>query len=83
MSLQNFITLLTRHIFCYTGNFAPVSEEHVAVPVEVVEGAIPDNFAGAFLRNGPNPLRDVQKKRYHWFDGRELLYYFFFLSHSI
>lgn len=54
-----------------TGNFAPVSKEHVSLPVEVVEGSIPMNLNGAFCRNGPNPIRDVQKKRYHWFDGRE------------
>lgn len=55
-----------------TGNFAPVSKEHVSLPVEVVEGSIPLNLNGAFCRNGPNPIRNVQKKRYHWFDGREL-----------
>lgn len=63
---------LRRNTFL-TGNFAPVSKEHVSLPVEVVEGTIPSNLNGAFCRNGPNPIRDVQKKRYHWFDGREFL----------
>ena len=48
-------------------------KEHVAVPVEVVEGEIPTSLCGAFLRNGPNPLFKQQKKRYHWFDGRKFL----------
>lgn len=42
------------------------------MPVEVVEGSIPESLDGAFCRNGPNPIRSIQKKRYHWFDGREL-----------
>ena len=61
---------LRKHTFL-SGNFAPVSKENSAVPVEVVEGSIPENLDGAFLRNGPNPIRGIQKKRYHWFDGRE------------
>jgi hypothetical protein len=63
---------LRKHTFL-TGNFAPVSKEHVSLPVEVVEGSIPSNLNGAFCRNGPNPIRDIQKKRYHWFDGREFV----------
>ena len=62
---------LRNHTFL-SGNFAPVRKEHVAVPVEVVEGEIPTSLCGAFLRNGPNPLFKQQKKRYHWFDGRKL-----------
>ena len=63
---------LRNHTFL-SGNFAPVREEHVAVPVQVVEGEIPGALYGAFCRNGPNPLfgTKAQKKRYHWFDGRK------------
>ncbi len=63
---------LRKHTFL-KGNFAPVSKEHVSILVEVVEGSIPSNLNGAFCRNGPNPILDVLKKRYHWFDGREFV----------
>ena len=64
---------LEKHAFL-RGNFAPVSEEHVALPVEIVEGELPLGLDGAFLRNGPNPIRSMQRKRYHWFDGHAMLH---------
>ena len=54
-------------------NYAPVKKEHVAMPVEVVQGAIPKELYGAFLRNGPNPCFEKAVKRYHWFDGHAML----------
>ena len=54
-----------------SGNYAPVDKENFEVEVEVVEGQIPKGIWGAFCRNGPNPKREWQRKRYHWFDGRE------------
>lgn len=39
------------------GMFAPVVDE-VDGPLEVVQGAIPGDLAGAYLRNGPNPRFD-------------------------
>ena len=54
-----------------SGNYAPVDKENFEVEVEVVEGQIPKVIWGAFCRNGPNPKREWQRKRYHWFDGRE------------
>ena len=43
------------------------------MPVEVVEGEIPKELYGAFLRNGPNPCFEKAVKRYHWFDGHAML----------
>ena len=63
--LQNTSSHLKKHTFL-SGNFAPVSEEHVQVPVKVVEGELPAGLDGAFCRNGPNPIVSQQKKRYHW-----------------
>ena len=63
--LQNTSSHLKKHTFL-SGNFAPVSEEHVQVPVKVVEGELPAGLDGAFCRNGPNPIISQQKKRYHW-----------------
>jgi carotenoid cleavage dioxygenase-like enzyme len=55
------------------GNFAPVVEEHIGVPVYPVEGAVPEGLEGVFVRTGPNPLPGW-KKRYHWFDGHGMLH---------
>ncbi|AJY48293.1 hypothetical protein TM49_16980 [Martelella endophytica] len=38
-----------------TGNFAPVGTEIDSERLEVLEGAIPEGLAGAYIRNGPNP----------------------------
>ncbi|GKY98181.1 dixin [Mayamaea pseudoterrestris] len=53
------------------GNYAPVSEEHVHVPVE---GSLPSDLNGLFLRNGPNNGFATTKKRYHWFDGDGMIH---------
>ena len=63
--LQDTSSHLKKHTFL-SGNFAPVAEEHVQVPVQVVEGRIPDGLDGAFCRNGPNPVVGQMRKRYHW-----------------
>ena len=64
--LQDTSSHLKRHTFL-SGNFAPVSEEHIQVPVQIVEGSIPEGFGnGCFCRNGPNPILEMQRKRYHW-----------------
>ena len=50
------------------GNFAPVREEHQNVEATVVFGEIPrDLFGGQYIRNGPNPVLDMNEKPYHWF----------------
>lgn len=67
--LQEHEEHLAKHIYLH-GNYAPVAEEHIAVPGRVVEGALPENLTGLFVRNGPNPVPDhIGQKRYHWFDG--------------
>ena len=37
------------------GIFAPIQEELSDAPCEVIQGAIPDDLVGDYLRNGPNP----------------------------
>lgn len=37
------------------GIFAPVVEESDSVALEVVQGEVPEDLEGAYLRNGPNP----------------------------
>lgn len=55
------------------GVYAPTTREVTADDLEVVEGEIPADLFGAYLRNGPNP---VFKPRFnhHPFDGDGMLY---------
>ena len=50
--------------FFRTGNYAPVADELTAFDLPV-EGTIPSELSGWYLRNGPNPRRSTQ----HWFAG--------------
>ncbi|MBN6035678.1 carotenoid oxygenase family protein [Amycolatopsis sp. 195334CR] len=50
------------------GNFAPVSREHTITELRVT-GHVPDWLDGRYLRNGPNPLSEVDPATYHWFMG--------------
>lgn len=56
------------------GNFAPVGEENFNVPLEIIEGEIPANMSGLFLRVGPNPIPHHMSRRYHWFDGHGMIH---------
>src|SRR3954470_13401982 len=50
------------------GNFAPVHAEHTAVDLAVT-GTIPEHLSGRYVRNGPNPVAEVDPAAYHWFTG--------------
>lgn len=47
------------------GNFAPVAEEHHQQALTVVEGSVPPELDGAFMRVGPNPALPPVGG-YHW-----------------
>ncbi len=51
-----------------SGNYAPVTEEVTATDLEVV-GELPVELTGRYLRNGPNPMGDVDPATHHWFVG--------------
>src|SRR5262249_8182100 len=53
-----------------SGNYAPVREEVTAVDLPV-EGAIPSELRGVYMRNGPNP---PSGESYHWFVGDGMLH---------
>jgi len=55
-----------------TGNFAPISEELVLDDL-AVEGEIPGNLNGVYLRNGPNQHFEPEGI-YHAFDGDGMLH---------
>jgi carotenoid cleavage dioxygenase len=50
------------------GEFAPLREEYTLTDLETV-GAIPPHLDGRYLRNGPNPIGDIDPVLYHWFQG--------------
>ncbi len=47
---------------------APVHTEVTATDLSVT-GQIPDFLDGRYLRNGPNPVAEVDPATYHWFTG--------------
>jgi carotenoid cleavage oxygenase len=47
---------------------APVSAEVTATDLAVT-GHIPEFLDGRYLRNGPNPVAEVDPATYHWFTG--------------
>lgn len=50
------------------GGFAPIAQEHTLTELEVT-GAVPDYLDGRYLRNGPNPVGEIDPAFYHWFIG--------------
>src|SRR5690349_14372294 len=51
-----------------SGEFAPVTEEYTLTHLDV-SGTIPDHLDGRYLRNGPNPIGEIDPELYHWFVG--------------
>ena len=58
-----------------SGHHQPVRFEADA-PDLIVEGHIPDDLAGVFYRNGPEPLYPTREGEHHWFDGDGMVYVF-------
>ncbi len=54
-----------------TGHLAPVPDEIDAVDLPV-EGALPPELTGRYLRNGPNPLPGEPSR--HWFVGHGMVH---------
>jgi carotenoid cleavage dioxygenase len=50
------------------GHFAPLQQEHTLTDLEVT-GNIPDYLDGRYVRNGPNPIGELDPPRHHWFLG--------------
>src|SRR5918993_5009004 len=54
-----------------TGHLAPVLDEIDAVDLPV-EGVLPPELVGRYLRNGPNPLPGEPSR--HWFTGHGMVH---------
>ncbi len=50
------------------GVFAPIRQEYTLTDLKVT-GAIPEYLDGRYLRNGPNPVGELDRDLYHWFLG--------------
>lgn len=55
------------------GNFAPLEEETTAFDLPVVQGTVPQELAGRYLRIGPNPIAP-DPATYHWFTGAGMVH---------
>lgn len=55
------------------GDFAPVDREVTAEHLEVI-GQIPPALEGRYLRNGPNPIGDIDRATHHWFLGAGMVH---------
>ena len=55
------------------GDFAPVDRELTAEHLEVI-GQIPAALEGRYLRNGPNPIGEVDRANHHWFLGAGMVH---------
>ena len=54
-------------------NFAPVADE-ITVEDLPIEGALPKELNGRYLRNGPNPFGEVNPASHHWFTGAGMVH---------
>ncbi|MUM19268.1 carotenoid oxygenase [Mycobacterium sp. CBMA271] len=50
------------------GEHAPLEHEYTLTDLDVV-GTIPAHLDGRYLRNGPNPIGEIDPELYHWFMG--------------
>lgn len=50
------------------GGLAPIQHEYTLTDLPV-SGTIPDYLDGRYLRNGPNPVGEIDPAVYHWFIG--------------
>ena len=50
------------------GNYGPVRDEVTAFDLPVI-GELPADLNGRYLRNGPNPIGEVDPNTHHWFVG--------------
>lgn len=59
-----------------TGVWTPNSEEIVAEDLEVIQGSIPQDISGCYIRNTENPIHDSMdgNVNYHPFDGDGMLH---------
>lgn len=55
------------------GPYAPIAGDVTATELEV-EGTLPVELQGRYLRNGPNPITPVDPATHHWFVGDAMVH---------
>jgi carotenoid cleavage dioxygenase-like enzyme len=55
------------------GPYAPISDESELIDLPLIQGAIPKDLNGVYMRAGPNP-RFAPNGRYHPFDGDGMIH---------
>jgi carotenoid cleavage dioxygenase len=55
------------------GPYAPIPGDVTATEL-VVEGTLPVELEGRYLRNGPNPITAVDPRTHHWFIGDAMVH---------
>ena len=53
--------------------YGPIKAEHSIDSLEVIEGEVPKDLTGVYIRNGSNP-RFESKGPHHWFDGDGMIH---------
>jgi carotenoid cleavage dioxygenase len=61
-----------QHPFIH-GEFAPVIAEETRFDLSI-EGDLPIELSGRYLRNGPNPIGAIDEERHHWFLGHGMVH---------
>ena len=56
-----------------SGPYAPIEGDVTATEL-VVEGTLPVELEGRYLRNGPNPITPVDAATHHWFVGDAMVH---------
>ena len=73
LAMTNASTLRTSSNPFLAGNLAPVDIETTAFDLQVT-GKLPGELTGRYLRNGPNPIGEVNPDSYHWFLGSGMVH---------
>ena len=73
LAMTNASTLRTSSNPFLAGNLAPVDVETTAFDLQVT-GKLPGELTGRYLRNGPNPIGEVNPDSYHWFLGSGMVH---------
>ncbi|WP_312470289.1 carotenoid oxygenase family protein [Neobacillus sp.] len=63
--------------YFYEKLYSPIEKEIYVDELTVIEGKVPNDIYGAYVRNGPNPKHEPNG-RYHWFDGDGMLHAVYF-----
>ena len=71
--IDNFAPFGEDHGPLLTGPFAPIGDESVFTDLPVIQGALPRDLNGVYMRTGPNP-RHAPNGRYHPFDGDGMIH---------